>query len=84
MAGIQFDEDGDIALRRVAGIKPPNALVKSGIVKNATTSSLLLLVVAVVLVVGTFYFVKNSIPAPVELGPDVPRKGEVIPSNRIL
>jgi hypothetical protein len=84
MGGIQFDEDGDTAFRRTGGIKPENALVKSGIVKNATTSSLLLLVVALVLVVGIFYFLKNSLPAPVELGPDVPRKGEVIPSNRQL
>lgn len=84
MGGIQFDEDGDRGLRRVGALKPENALMKSGIVKNSTTSSFFLLIIAVLLVVGTFYFVKNSLPVPIELGSDVLRNGEVIPSNRTL
>ena len=84
MGGVQFEEDSDLMLRRAQGVRPDNALVQSGIVKNITASNIILLAVGAALIVSAVYFLRASLAEPQTLGEDTPRRGEIIPSNRTL
>lgn len=61
-----------------------HALVKLGIGKNSRDAGVILAVIAVLAVAGAVYLVIRATPPAPRLGPDVPQKGEVIPSNRTI
>ena len=59
-------------------------LAKLGIGTNSRDARIVLGFIAFLAVVSTFYFLASSVPPAPKLGPDIPQKGEVIPSNRTL
>lgn len=61
-----------------------HALAKLGLGKNSRDAAAVLVLVALAAIAGAVYFAAQALPETPHLGPDVPQKGEVIPSNRSL
>lgn len=59
-------------------------LIAGGVVTNVGNARIMLAVVAACIFGGAFYFLAASIPETPTLGDDIPRTGELIPSNRAL
>lgn len=77
--GVQFDEGNTLPPVR------PRPM-RSGFTRslNETQNLLILGFLFSGLVIGAVYLVLLAVPEEPVLGPDVPRKGEIIPSNRSI
>jgi hypothetical protein len=71
----------------IPALKPRGAehtLVKLGIGANSGQARAALLLLALLAIAAAVYFFAKATPETPKLGPDVPQKGEQIPSNRTL
>lgn len=85
MPSVQLEDDDGGGIPNVEPKSAKVAMVKAGVAKTTRQANLILFLIAIVLISGMVFFLRMAVPPEKKaLGDDVPRRGEVIPSNRSL